>query len=107
MMLCLLLTGMQFVQAQVTVDVKIDSLELLVGEQTGVTVDVSCDAGARVEWPALKRGTMVVPGVELIDVLPADTQQLNDGKRLLISRASRRMCISRELSRLQRILISR
>lgn len=86
MMLCLLLTGMQFVQAQVTVDVKIDSLELLVGEQTGVTVDVSCDAGARVEWPALKRGAMVVPGVELIDVLPADTQQLNDGKRLLISR---------------------
>lgn len=81
----LFLAGIPSVWSQVTVDAKIDSLELLVGEQTGVTVDVSCDAGARLEWPALKSGSMVVPGVEVVDVLPVDTQKLNDGKRWLLS----------------------
>lgn len=71
--------------AQVTVDVKMDSLELFVGEQTRITLDVSTDAGAKVVMPRLKAGDMIVPGVEVVDVAKADTQQLNEGARRLIS----------------------
>ena len=71
--------------AQVTVDVKIDSLELFVGQQTGITLDVSYDAKSKLQMPALKTGDQIVPGVEVVDVLPADTQQLNEGVRRMIS----------------------
>ena len=40
--LVLLCTGVSRLMAQVTVDVKIDSLQLLIGQQTGITL--SCHA---------------------------------------------------------------
>ena len=85
--ICLLglMTGIPS-QAQVTVDVKIDSLELMVGEQTCITLDVSMDARSELEMPLLKSGDLLTPGVEVVDVAPADTQQLNEGARCLVSR---------------------
>lgn len=67
--------------AQVTVNVKIDSLELFIGQQTGVTLDVSFDSKSRLEMPVLNAGNQIIPGVEIVDVAKADTQMLNDGLR--------------------------
>lgn len=72
--------------AQVTVDARIDSLQMLVGQQTGITIDVSCDAKAVVELPVLQKGQQLAPGVELVEMLPADTTKLNEGSRMQVSR---------------------
>ncbi|MCD8303095.1 MAG: hypothetical protein LUC44_08805 [Prevotellaceae bacterium] len=71
--------------AQVTVDVRIDSLQLLVGEQTGITLDVSCNANQKVQLPALQLGHQLVPDVEVVKILPADTTYLNDRARLQVT----------------------
>lgn len=71
--------------AQVTVDVKIDSLDLRVGEQAHVTLDVSCASTARLKMPVLKEGDLLTAGVEVVAVAPQDTQQLNDGERIWVS----------------------
>ncbi len=72
---------------QVTVDVKIDSLELWVGEQTRITLDVSTDAKSKLTMPRLGTGDILTPGVEVVEVAEADTQQLNDGARRLVSQS--------------------
>lgn len=71
--------------AQTSVDIRIDSLELLVGQQTQLTLDVSTDAKAKVTLPAIKKGAELIPGVEVIDVAEPDTQFLNDGARMQLS----------------------
>ena len=83
----LLLIAGDCLYAQVTVDVKIDSLELLVGEQTRVTLDVSCNGGARLLLPQLTAGSELTPGVEVVEVERPDTQLLNEGARLLVSQS--------------------
>lgn len=72
--------------AQVTVEARIDSLQMLVGEQTGITIDVSCDAKANVELPVFQKGQQLAPGVELVEMTPADTTKIDDGKRMQVSR---------------------
>lgn len=86
LLLPLLLLG-GVARAQVTVDVKIDSLELWVGEQTRITLDVSADAKSKLVMPRLKAGDMLIPGVEVVEVAKADTQRLNEGARNLISQS--------------------
>jgi hypothetical protein len=50
----LLLVGMPKANAQqVTVDAKIDSLQLLIGEQAKVTLEVSLDANQKLQLPML------------------------------------------------------
>ncbi len=75
------------IQAQVTVDVRIDSLELWVGEQTRITLEVSADSKSMLEFPVLTSGDTLISGVEVVDVLQPDTQFLNEGNRCLISQA--------------------
>ena len=72
--------------AQVTVEARIDSLQMLVGEQTGITIDVCCDTKAMVEMPLLQKGQQLAPGVELVEMTPADTTKLDDGQRMQVSR---------------------
>ena len=72
--------------AQVTVEARIDSLQMLVGEQTGINLDLSCDAKANVEMPVLQRGQQLAPGVELVEMTAADTTKLDDGRRMQVSR---------------------
>jgi hypothetical protein len=67
---------------EVTVDAKIDSLELLIGEQAKVTLEVSLDANRNFQLPLLK--DTLVTGVEIVDVAKPDTQLLNAGKRMLV-----------------------
>lgn len=81
----LLLTVQQRAYAQVTVDVKIDSLELFVGQQTQITLEVSCDRKARLVMPQLSAGSELTKGVEVVEVEKPDTQLLNEGARQLVS----------------------
>lgn len=73
-------------KAQVTVEARIDSLQMLVGQQTGITVNVSCDAKSVIEMPVLQKGQEMAPGVELVEMTAADTTQLDDGRRIQVSR---------------------
>ena len=73
------------VRAQVTVDVKIDSLEFYIGKQAHIQLDVSCDASATVQMPVYPPRGELVPGVEVVEVAVPDTQYLNDNKRMQLS----------------------
>lgn len=66
----------------VTVDASIDSLQIYIGEQAKITLEVSTDADKRAIFPIFT--DTIVPGVEIIDIAKPDTQYLNDKKRLLI-----------------------
>ena len=73
------------VWAQVNVDVRIDSLQLLIGEQTGLTLSVSMGAKQKLQMPELKSGQELVPNVELVQVMKPDTNLLNDGERMEVT----------------------
>lgn len=67
----------------VTVDATIDSLQILIGEQAKIKLQVSLDANQRAIFPVYV--DTLVRGVEIIDVAKPDTQLLNGGKRALIT----------------------
>lgn len=64
---------------QVTVEATIDSLQLLIGEQAKIKLQVSMDANQKLRLPLLR--DTLVRGVET----KPDTQLLNDNKRWLVS----------------------
>lgn len=78
----LLLLGGHVRAQQVTVDASIDSLQLLIGEQAKVKLEISMDARQKLQLPLLR--DTLVRGVEILDVAKPDTQLLNDGKRMLV-----------------------
>lgn len=59
--------------AQVTVDVKIDTLEMFIGEQRDLTLTVTARRGARIETPQFTPSQYITPGVEVLDCGKADT----------------------------------
>lgn len=71
---------------QVTVEATIDSLQLLIGEQAKIKLQVSMDANQKLRLPLLR--DTLVRGVEILDVAKPDTQLLNDNKRWLVSQES-------------------
>ena len=80
----LLITG---VRAQVQVDVKLDSLQLFIGQQTDLTLSVTIDAKQKLVLPDIKKGQELIPDIEVVTVGNPDTAFLNDGKRLTVSQA--------------------
>lgn len=79
----LILLAMPRANAQVTLDASIDSLQLLIGEQAKIKLQVSMNANQKLQLPLL-RDTLVT-GVEILDIAKPDTQLLNENKRWLIS----------------------
>lgn len=73
------------IRAQVQVDVKIDSLQLFIGQQTDLTLSVTYDATQKLVMPDIKLGQELVPNIEVVSVGKPDTAVLNDGKRLTVS----------------------
>ena len=72
--------------AQVTVDAVIDSTQIFIGQRVGVTLEVSADKGKTVEMPEFDSLAQIIPGVEVMHVTETDTQWLNDGQRMVLSR---------------------
>lgn len=83
--LCVLLLTTCKLLSQTTVDVKIDSLIIYIGEQTGITLDVTSNSNERILFPEFKKGDVLTPGVELVEILEPDTQSLNNNERLHIT----------------------
>ena len=54
------------VNAQVTVEAVIDSIEMLIGEQVHVTVTATMKEGAKSEFPVYKPMQELIPGVEVL-----------------------------------------
>lgn len=73
-------------EAQVTVDAKLDSARIFIGQRMGITLEVSSNADADVQLPEWDSLQQIVPGVEFVKAEDADTSYLNDGKRVMLSR---------------------
>lgn len=67
----------------VTVEAKIDSLQILIGEQARIQLQVAMDAKQRAVFPVYV--DTLIRGVEVLETAKPDTQYLNDRQRLLIT----------------------
>ncbi len=81
--LLLYLSNYEAIAQNVTVEASIDSMQILIGEQTKVKLEVSCDAHQKMVLPVVQ--DTLVRGVEIINIAKPDTQYLNNKQRLLIS----------------------
>ena len=68
----------------VIVKAELDSMMMWVGQQTGLHVEVACDAGQEVTFPAYR--DTIVRGLEILPPVTTDTQYVNDGQRMLVTR---------------------
>ena len=67
---------------QVSVEAKIDSMTILIGQQARMTVDVTARHGAKVVFPQFKRTQYIVPGVEVLESSKADTSDVDGMMRV-------------------------
>ncbi len=85
---CLLLLSVfchsQKVGAQEVIQ-KIDSLQILIGEQTTLHLQASVKRGQKVVMPSFKASQQLIPGVEVVEQSQGDTTDLGDEK-VMISR---------------------
>ncbi|MGN0281699.1 MAG: BatD family protein [Prevotella sp.] len=65
--------------AQVTVEARIDSLEMVIGQQTNVTVTATAKEGSQVEFTNYKPLQLLTPGVEVVEMGPVNTKGENNG----------------------------
>ena len=70
--------------AQVLVNVKVDSLQLFIGEQTDITLGVTLGTKQKLQLPALKNGDQLIPNIEVVNVQRPDTNLFDEGKRMEI-----------------------
>ena len=79
--LCLifLIASSLSLSAQVQVESRIDSIQILIGQQTHVTLSVSMKKGQKLEMPSFQPSQLITPGVEVIELSDADTSSLDNG----------------------------
>ena len=70
--------------AQVTINASIDSLQLYIGEQTKVKLEVSCPTESELVMPVFNDG-LLMPGIEIVGDVKVDTQYLNKKQQMLVS----------------------
>ena len=63
----------------VSVEAKIDSTVIFVGQQTGFHLGVTVKEGQKVQFPQFEPLQHIIPGIEVVETLPSDTQKLDDG----------------------------
>lgn len=67
------------VTAQVSVDVRIDSIEMFVGQQVHVTLTANAKENSKVEFPQYKPTQYITPGVEVLGSRETEKQELDNG----------------------------
>ena len=67
------------IQAQVHVEQRLDSMEMLIGEQVHLTLSAVTKGGQRVEFPVVKEGTYLLDGIEVLEIAQDDTTRQDDG----------------------------
>lgn len=75
----LLLVVLHVSAQNVSVEAKIDSTSIFVGQQTGFHLGVTVKQGQKVQFPQFQPQEMIHPGIEVVETLPSDTQKLDDG----------------------------
>ncbi len=85
-LLTILLMSAFAAKAQVTVEARMDSAQIFIGQRVGVTVEVNADSGSKIVLPNLDSLQYLVPGVEVVKAGKADTSYLNDNKRMTVKR---------------------
>lgn len=66
-----------------TVEARIDSMQMLIGEQVHLTLSVAVKDGQQVVFPFFQRTQMLTPGVEVLEMTEVDTTHIdNDRMRL-------------------------
>jgi len=75
-----LLVACTYAKAQVQVEATIDSVQMFIGQQAHLTINVTSDKQAKVVFPKLSPRQYLVPGVEIIEVSKNDTSEI-DGKQ--------------------------
>lgn len=74
------------VMAQVTVEAKLDTTNILIGEQVQLRVKCNAGAGQQVVFPFFQPQQELTPGVEVVDNGRIDTVLTNNGKRMELTR---------------------
>lgn len=80
---CLFISTTAWSQS-VTVDASIDSMKILIGDQAKIKLEISLDANKKLQLPIFK--DTIVKGVEIVESLKPDTQFLNNGQRMFITK---------------------
>ena len=68
-----------------TVEQRMDSIQLLIGQQTILHLKATARKGARIVLPSFKPQDQIVPGVEVVEQSKGDTMQMGDD-RIQVSR---------------------
>ena len=71
-------------QSGVMVKAELDSMMMWIGQQTGLHVEVTCNRGRKVEFPAYR--DTIVRGLEIIPPVTTDTAFVNDGQTMTVTR---------------------
>jgi hypothetical protein len=74
----LLLLTAEMASGQVNVESSIDSMEIFIGEQVRMTVNVTMKHGQRLAMPVFKPTEQITPGVEVLSEGAADTAELDN-----------------------------
>ena len=67
------------VSAQVSVEASIDNIEMLVGQQTHVTLKAVAKENSKVEFPTFQPSQYVTPGVEVLSCQPQEDKAADNG----------------------------
>lgn len=71
-------------QSNIIVNAEVDSMVMWIGQQTGLHLSVTCDAGQTVDFPTYV--DTIVKGLEIIPPVRTDTQYVNNGQRMTVTR---------------------
>lgn len=69
--------------AQVGVEARIDSIQMLIGQQVHVTVTATTPSNAKVVFPSFKSRDTIVAGVEVLTISKEQKEELEEGQQRL------------------------
>lgn len=64
---------------KINVEATLDSISVFIGQQTGLHVETMVKEGQRVQFPIYQPLHEIVPGVEVVETLPMDTEIVDNG----------------------------
>ena len=77
--LIILFASVLRVSSQESVEVRIDSIEMFVGQQVHVTLTANAQENAKIEFPQFKPTQYITPGVEVLASKELDKRDLDNG----------------------------
>lgn len=72
--------------SQVTIDQRVDTMQILIGEQTNLTLSATVKRGQKVAFPEFRRSQYIAPGLEVLEGMKPDTADV-DGDMIRVSKA--------------------